>query len=158
MITMQDSSQNHMFDTLRNFDGIERSKARRRLTDEDFTPSYWVNRMLDEYPADCWNDIQNVFLDNSCGNGNILAEIVIRKMQSGLTHEQALKTIRGVEFEEDNVAECRERLLCGREDLRPIVEQNIVCADALRYHYRFDGTDPYETEQDRHFSNLFDIA
>jgi hypothetical protein len=46
----------------------------------------------------------------------------------------------------------------GNESLRPIVEQNIVCADALRYHYRFDGSDPYETDADRHFNNLFDIA
>jgi len=47
---------------------------------------------------------------------------------------------------QDNVELCRERLLCGREDLRHIVEQNIVCADGLRYHYRFDGSDPYDDE------------
>ena len=61
---------------------------------------------------------------------------------------------------QDNVDLCRERLLCGREDLRHIVEQNIVCADALRYHYRFDGSHPYDdetqakAEEDR-FNSLF---
>jgi hypothetical protein len=48
----------------------------------------------------------------------------------------------------DNVELCRERLLCGRDDLKHIVEQNIVCADALTYHYRFDGTAPDVTDRD----------
>jgi hypothetical protein len=30
--------------------------------------------------------------------------------------------------------------------LRHIVEKNIVCADALRYHYRFDDSHPYDDE------------
>jgi len=38
---------------------------------------------------------------------------------------------------QDNVDLCRERLLCGREDLRHIVDKNIVCADALTYDYTF---------------------
>ena len=122
---------------LRNFQSFDRSKARRRLTDEDFTPLEIVNMMLDEYPVECWGDPENIFIDNSCGNGNILSEIVIRKLNAGLDLETALSTIRGVEFEEDNANECRERLLCGREHLRHIVEKNIVCADALTYNYCF---------------------
>jgi hypothetical protein len=40
------------------------------------------------------------------------------------------------------------------------VEQNIVCADALRYHYRFDGSHPYDDEtkakaEEDHLNNLF---
>jgi hypothetical protein len=54
---------------------------------------------------------------------------------------------------QDNVDLCRERLLCGREDLRHIVEKNIVCADGLRYHYRFDNTAPYS---DLMFDSLFE--
>ena len=122
---------------LRNFQSFNRSKARRRLTDEDFTPMEIVNMMLDEYSDDCWGDPKNVFIDNSCGNGNILSEIIIRKLNAGLDFETALSTIRGVEFEEDNARECRERLLCGQEHLRHIVEKNIVCADALTYNYTF---------------------
>lgn len=38
---------------------------------------------------------------------------------------------------QDNVNLCRDRLLCGREDLRHVVEKNIVCADALKYDYSF---------------------
>jgi hypothetical protein len=81
-------------------------------------------------------------------------------MENGSTFEQALSTIFGTDLMIDNVDQCRERLLCGQEHLRHIVEKNIVCADALRYHYRFDGSHPYDdetkakTEEDR-FNNLF---
>jgi hypothetical protein len=54
-----------------------------------------------------------------------------------MTHEEALRTIYGVDIMIDNVDECRDRLLCGQEDLRDIVEQNIVCDDALIYKYKF---------------------
>lgn len=40
------------------------------------------------------------------------------------------------------------------------VENNIVCADGLRYHYRFDDSHPYddeirEKEKQKHFDSLF---
>ena len=38
-----------------------------------------------------------------------------------------------------------------------IVEKNIVCADALQYHYRFDGTDPYASEQDLLLDSISDF-
>jgi hypothetical protein len=136
-----------LFDHLDNFINYERSKARRRLTDEDFTPSSIVNNVfLDEYPNNCWSNKEIGFIDNNCGVGNILAEIAKRRLDAGLTLEETLSTLYGVEFEPDNAVLCRDRLLCGREDLRHIVEQNIVCSDALRYHYRFDGSHPYDDE------------
>ena len=73
--------------------------------------------------------------------------------------EQALQTIYCVDLMPDNVKLCQDRLLCGQEHLRHIVEKNIVCADALRYHYRFDGTHPYDDEvkakqNEEHFKSL----
>jgi hypothetical protein len=58
-------------------------------------------------------------------------------MEMGSTFEQALQTIYGVDLMQDNADLCRERLLCGQEHLRHIVERNIVCADALEYDYSF---------------------
>ena len=90
--------------------------------------------------------------------GQWLGEVLIRKIENGIDFETALSTIYGVDLMQDNVDLCRERLLCGREDLRHIVEQNIVCADGLRYHYRFDGGHPYDNEIDeQHFGSLFDM-
>jgi hypothetical protein len=59
-------------------------------------------------------------------------------MENGSTFEQALSTIYGVDLMTDNVDLCRDRLLCGREDLRHIVEQNIYQADALKFSYKFE--------------------
>jgi hypothetical protein len=63
-------------------------------------------------------------------------------MENGSSFEQALSTIYGVDLMQDNVDLCRERLLCGREDLRPIVEQNIQCRDALKFGYNFEPMGP----------------
>ena len=138
--------------------GVEREKSRVKATGEVFTPTPLVQEVLDQLPVELFVDPSKTFLDNSCGDGQILSEVLIRKLENGSTFEQALATIYGVDLMQDNVDLCRERLLCGREDLRVIVEKNIVCADALRYHYRFDGTDPYKTQQEWHFSDLFDLA
>jgi hypothetical protein len=43
---------------------------------------------------------------------------------------------------EDNVKLCKERLAGPNptQEILDILDKNIVCADALTYHYRFDGT------------------
>ncbi len=135
--------------------GVERDKLRVKATGEVFTPTPLVQEILAEIPINQFQDTTKSFLDPSCGDGQFLGEVLIRKMENGSTFEQALSTIYGVDLMQDNVDLCRERLLCGQEQFRHIVEKNIVCADALRYHYRFDGTDPYETAQDLHNKNLF---
>jgi type I restriction-modification system DNA methylase subunit len=135
--------------------GVQRTQARVKATGEVFTPTELVREMLGQIPIDQFTDPAKTFLDNSCGDGQFLGEILIRKMENGSTFERALATIYGVDLMQDNVIFCRERLLCGQEHLRHIVERNIVCADALRYHYRFDGSDPYKTEKDIHLESLF---
>lgn len=138
-----------VIDHIRNrsyMSGVDREKNRVKSTGEVFTPTSLVQDTLNKIPSEQFTDTSKTFLDPSCGDGQFLGEVLIRKMENGSTFEQALSTIYGVDLMEDNVELCRERLLCGREDLRHIVEQNIVCADGLRYHYRFDGSDPYDDE------------
>ena len=126
--------------------GVERNQLRVKQTQEVFTPTEMVQLVLDQLPQNLFTDPAQLIIDNSCGDGQFLSEALIRKVENNSTFEQALSTIYGIDFMEDNIKLCRERLLCGREDLRHIVEQNIVCADALRYHYRFDGSYPYDDE------------
>lgn len=135
--------------------GVDREKNRVKSTGEVFTPTSLVQDTLNKIPNEQFTDTSKTFLDPSCGDGQFLGEVLIRKMENGSTFEQALSTIYGVDLMEDNVDLCRERLLCGHEDLRHIVEQNIVCADGLRYHYRFDGSDPYDDEAVIHNKNKF---
>lgn len=121
--------------------GIERDKARTKATGEVFTPTPLVQEILGQLAKqdqEIFTDPTKTFLDPSCGDGQFLAEVLIRKMEAGSTFEQALSTIYGVDLMPDNVKLCQDRLLCGQKHLRKIVERNIVCADALKYHYRFD--------------------
>jgi hypothetical protein len=138
-------------DSIRNWKymaGVERDSVRIRSTGEVFTPTELVQEMLNSLPNTIFTDPKKTFLDPSCGDGQFLGEVVIRKVEELLKlgiepHfglEIALETTYGVELMPDNVFQCRERLLCGRTDLKHIVEKNIVCTDALQYHYRFDGT------------------
>ena len=136
--------------------GVARDQLRVRSTGEVFTPTELVQEILDKMPKTLFKDPNKTYIDNFCGDGQFLGEVVIRKVENGIDFEQALSTIYGVDLMQDNVDLCRERLLCGQEHLRPIVEKNIVCADALRYHYRFDGTDPYKTADDLQFDRFFD--
>ena len=117
--------------------GVERDRQRVKSTGEVFTPTPLVQEMLDLLPPELFTDHTKTFLDPTCGDGQFLVEVMIRKMINGATHEQALSTIYGVDIMEENVILCRERLLCGQEHLRSIVETNIVCADGLEYHYNF---------------------
>jgi len=137
--------------------GIERDNLRVKATAEVFTPTPLVQETLDKLPQELFTDPTKTFLDNSCGDGQFLAEVLIRKVENGIDFETALSTIYGVDLMPDNVKLCQDRLLCGREDLRHIVDRNIVCADAMEYHYRFDSTDPYLSQKDLIMKNLFEF-
>jgi hypothetical protein len=117
--------------------GVDRDRVRVKATGEVFTPTPLVQEVLGQIPLAQFQDPTSTFLDNSCGDGQFLSEVLIRKMENGSTFEQALSTIYGVDLMQDNVDLCRERLLCGREDLRYIVEKNIVQHDGLTYDYLF---------------------
>jgi hypothetical protein len=117
--------------------GVDREKNRVKATGEIFTPTPLVQEVLDQLPQDLFVDPTKTFLDPSCGDGQFLAEVLIRKIENGIDFETALGSIYGVDLMQDNVNLCRERLLCGQEHLRHIVEKNIVCADGLEYNHLF---------------------
>jgi hypothetical protein len=117
--------------------GVDRDKNRVKSTQEVFTPTKEVIDLVNSYPDSAYKNLEQTFLDPSCGDGQFLSEILIRKIENGATFEQALSTIYGVDLMIDNVDLCRERLLCGRKDLRHIVEQNIYQADGLKFSYDF---------------------
>ena len=145
--------KNHLFD--RDYmSGLEREKHRIKATGEVFTPTVLVEDGLDKIDQKVFKDSTKTFLDPSCGDGQFLASVLYRKLENGIDFETALSTVYGVEKELDNCELCRERLLCGREDLRHIVERNIVCHDALTYDYSFNGTN--KTDAELTFDTLFD--
>ena len=130
----------------RNFNymsGIERDRLRQKETAEVFTPTYFVQQILDEEEInspDMFTDENKTYMDNSCGDGQFLSEVVIRKMErSNCTLEKALSTTYGVDIMEDNIKLCKERLAGPNptQEILDILDKNIVCHDALTYDYSF---------------------
>lgn len=115
--------------------GVERDQIRVKQTQEVFTPTQMVQDVLDQLPQELFSDPAQIYIDNSCGDGQFLSEALIRKVQAGIDFKTALEGIRGVDMMQDNVDQTRERLLCGQEQLRYIVENNIVCHNALTYNF-----------------------
>jgi len=133
--------------------GINRDSIRVKATAEVFTPTKDVQRYLDLLPQELFSDITENFLDYACGDGQFLSEALIRKLESlgkeeitDSEFEQALSTIYGVDLMIDNVDLCRDRLLCGQEQFRHIVEQNIQYKNALKYGYTFVAMTPKRRE------------
>jgi hypothetical protein len=138
--------------------GVERDQLRVKATGEVFTPTELVREMLEQIPIEQFQDPTKTFLDNSCGDGQFLGEVLIRKMENGSTFEQALATIYGVDLMIDNVDLCRERLLCGREDLRHVVEQNVYQRDALKHSYEFTPMSPTRRTNEKNLRRKSDKA
>jgi type I restriction-modification system DNA methylase subunit len=117
--------------------GVDRERVRVKATGEVFTPTPLVQEVLDNLDQELFRDPTKTFLDPSCGDGQFLSEVLIRKLQNGIDFPTALATIYGVDLMPDNAKLCRDRLLCGHEELRHIVERNIVVHDGLTYDYSF---------------------
>jgi hypothetical protein len=98
-------------------------KTKKRVTDhgEVYTNEREVKAMLDLVKSET-ERIESRFLEPACGNGNFLAEVLIRKLnvvdarykKSQQDWERysvlAVSSIYGVDILEDNAEECRERL------------------------------------------------
>lgn len=137
-----------------------KSKQRARDHGEVYTHEREVNAMLD-LVAEQAADSEATFLEPACGNGNFLAEILCRKLQTvaqkhkKIQHDYertaliALGSLYGIDLLPDNVAECVARLYqifvehyqtAFPKSVKPavlnaahyILSQNILCGDALK--------------------------
>lgn len=104
-------------------------KSKKRVADhgEVFTNEREVNAMLDLVKQET-ERIDSRFLEPACGNGNFLAEVLRRKLntvdnryaKSQTEWEQyaiiAVSSIYGVDILEDNAEECRQRLFTIFDD------------------------------------------
>jgi len=112
--------------TLNNI--TEKRKARKKISAEDFTPSWLVNQMLDklnEYGKESWEE-GKTFCDPACGNGNMLVEVLKRKVSLGHNPKEAITTIYGTDIMSDNIRECRLRLLKIVYDSGVTIDEDIV--------------------------------
>ena len=112
-----------------------RTIERKNKLGEVFTPPQLVNEMLDKLPQEEITNPDKIVGDIAgCGNGAFLIEILNRRLKAGVSRKVALKTIYGVDIMEDNIAECKQAL-AGDDFMDPeiqeILDNNIICADAL---------------------------
>jgi len=115
-----------------------RRRARRKTTSEDFTHHDLINEMLNKLPSECFTE-NKTFCDPAAGNGNFLVEVLKRKLTK-FSPIKAVSTIYGVELMEDNVEQMKTRLLDlipekNYEEAKKIVDNNIVCHDALTWAF-----------------------
>lgn len=135
--------------------------SRQRVADhgEVYTARREVCAMLDLVKEET-ERIDSRFLEPACGTGNFLVEILSRKMEAvrkqfsrnrfeyDLASAQAVSSMYGVELLPDNVATCRQRLMCQYVEtyrqhlsaevptelercIRFLLKKNILCGDAL---------------------------
>lgn len=136
-----------------------KSKERVRAHGEVFTAEREVKAMCDLVAQEC-ERIDSRFLEPACGDGNFLAEIITRKLNTvkklyksnPYDFERysvlAVSSIYGVDILSDNVLECRKRLfniwdkeytsVCkksandfSRAAVKYILSKNILCGNAL---------------------------
>ena len=124
-------------------------KSKQRVKDfaEVFTPKHIVKDMCDLIPEEMWQSVDATFLEPACGTGNFLVEILERKFKLCENWEdglRALKSVYGVDIQQDNVEEAKGRLFemyIKRFPKSPaisgliasqILENNIVCGDFIK--------------------------
>ena len=124
-------------------------KSKQRVKDfaEVFTPKHIVKDMCDLVPAEMWVNVDTTFLEPACGTGNFLVEILERKFKLCKDWEdglRALKSVYGVDIQQDNVEEAKGRLFEMYIKQFPkspaisgliaaqILENNIVCGNFIK--------------------------
>ena len=149
-------------DDLKDLHYSEDRDERRKDTGEVFTPDWLVDKMLSTNGRDekFWKEFSEsdeLCIDSTCGSGQFL----VGYARKGVRLDQIL----GVDLMEDNIETCKRRLTeiylkkgmeLGDENtpgtIKYHLERNIICADALTYHYEFWW---HKTEQEKE-NELFD--
>ena len=126
-----------MSELLTTNDGIIRSKERTDSTGEVFTPDSICQQMIDYVPQEVLSDPTKTFCDPTCGNGQILVNILKRRLAAGVSKKDAISTLYGVELMEDNTQLCRKRLaeILGTDEFNSIIEHNVVCHDFFDWDF-----------------------
>lgn len=118
-------------------------KSKQRVADhgEVFTPAWLVEAMLDLLKDES-ERIDSRFLEPACGSGNFLVQVLHRKLAAvelkfGRSEFEkrhfallGLMCMYGIELLDDNVAECRTKLLEILADYLGVDEKDDICRAA----------------------------
>ena len=113
---------------------ITREQHRVKATGEVFTPTELVIEIVQQLDIDQFAPSKTV-IDPACGDGQFLiVALGIKMFHFGMSREDALKDIYGVDLMRDNVDLCKRRLGGG----------NIVMGNTLDPTTPLDGQTPEE--------------
>ena len=138
-----------MIEQLLNIDNYatETRKERRKgskSTQEFFTPYDIVKKMAEKVPEAYWADPTKTFCEPCFGNGQFVLYIIWNRIQHSIDWKTALKTCYGVELMQDNVDECKERIIdmldklnidYSKRSAMRILNKNLVCSDFFKWDF-----------------------
>ena len=118
--------------------GVDRMSDRVKKTGEVFTPTDTVVQMIELTGIDKFESGKTVF-DPMCGDGQLLVPVKwLKVLHHGMTEEDALKDIYGVDIMRDNVDLCKKRLGGGSGNIYMgnTLDPNTKLEDQTEYEYR----------------------
>lgn len=134
-----------------------KSKDRVSNHGEVFTPKHIVDEMLDQIPNSIWSDKEYICLEPTCGNGNFIVEIIRKKLENGLSIFQAINTTFGMDIMEDNIFECRQRVLeiCKEYETNDTALFRLACV-IVNNIFRVDDSLSYITNKEWENKKFYD--
>ena len=130
---------------------LSRTYDQKKLLGQVYTPSFIVQKILDESGIDSPAFLGKTTLDPACGDGRFLVEVVRRivKFSPAADLENYLKQIQGWDIDQEALDLCRNYLNEEIETLGVSMHWNLVKKDALQEidsEQKFDfivGNPPY---------------
>jgi hypothetical protein len=117
--------------------GVDRPTERVKKTGEIYTPTDLVIKILKESDIETFAPGKTV-IDPACGDGQLLVPVKwLKVLHFGMTEENALKDIYGVDIMRDNVDLCKKRLGGG----------NILMGNTLDPHTKLEEQTEYEHQK-----------
>ena len=132
----------------------ERRKSKEVNSQEFFTPYSIVKRMCDKISESDWSDPNKTFLEPTAGNGQFLIYIIYNRILHGVSWKRTLETTFGVELMQDNVDECKDRVInllnaldiaFSEKTAKEIMDRNFVCHDFFTWN--FEEWRPYTEDE-----------
>ena len=123
-------------------------------TQEFFTPYSIVKKMCDKISESDWSDPNKTFCEPCFGNGQFLIYIIYNRIIHGVSWKRTLETTYGVELMQDNVDECKGRVIdllnaldivFSEKTAREIMDRNFVCHDFFTWN--FEEWRPYTEDE-----------
>ncbi len=116
--------------------GVDRMSVRVKKTGEIFTPTELVIKILQKMDIEKFATGKTI-IDSACGDGQFLVPVKwLKVLHFGMTEEDALKDIYGVDIMRDNVDLCKKRLGGGNIFMGNTLEPNIKLKEQTEYEHK----------------------